>query len=154
MSNRTSTHDLISSPDSPRGALLVLPVYPGATWRQSQRSPPPSVSQNDPGAVQAPPLLQRRELGSETVLQLPEATQRGRKANSAFDMETEAQREGSCSVTACEQIPAGLSLFPQHQGQNDFIFLPKKNWGGVCVGGGCFLAHSLPSLGSPPTRGG
>lgn len=70
-----------------------------------------------------PAPFTEEEQGSEKLLQLPEATQQGgRQANSAFDMEIEAQRAANCSVTACEQIPAGLSLFPKHQGKKQLRF--------------------------------
>lgn len=88
-------------PNRLEGVLLLLPSYRGATWSQSQRWPPPSRSQDTSGAGQVPPLFQRKELGSEKFLQLPQVTQQGgHQTNTAFDKETEAQREVNGSVTA------------------------------------------------------
>lgn len=95
MWKRRSTDDLISPPNSPRRGAASTPTL--------QRSPPERRASGrllrlglstTLEQFRSPPLSQRRELGSEKFLQLPEVTQPGgHKANTAFDMEIEAQRE-------------------------------------------------------------
>lgn len=99
----------------------------------------------------SPPVLQRRELGSEQFPNLPKVTRQGHKANHSFsDGEIKAQREVNCSkshsMLAAELswILAGSAFYLNTPGQTQLQSFQRNQTGKKPKS----LAHQFPSFGS------
>lgn len=130
----------------------MLPVYPGATWRQSQRSPPPLGLRTTQEQLWSPPLLQRRSRAQRSCSSCPRPHSKEVAKPTVpliWRSRPRGQRIAQSQPVSRFRPDSASSL--NIRAKNNFVSLPKKNWG---AGRGGPLAHSFPSLGSPTRHGG